>query len=107
MRHRRFHPGDPVVYHKAKVGPHPTLRAHHVHPSPCGDDYCYVVDKYWRVLDQLNNGRVVVLTRRGKQHTLDDTDPCLRRARWYERWFLRERFPDAAPSNDVASHSAG
>jgi hypothetical protein len=44
---------------------------------------------------------VVVLTRRGRRHTLAADDPALRRARWWERLVLRHRFPippQACPS---------
>jgi hypothetical protein len=37
---------------------------------------------------------VIVCTRRGKRLTLQDNDPALRRARWWERLLLWQRFPN-------------
>jgi hypothetical protein len=67
-------------------------------PEPNGEEYSYCVDKFWGVAG-LENGQVVLITRRGKQHTVDPDDPNLRPARWWERFLFRDRFPQF----DVAS----
>jgi len=89
----QFQPGDPVVYRKHKHSLHPGRRARDVSPAPYGDEYSYVVDKFWRVVAVLPDNMLIVRSRRGKEHTIAATDPALRRARWWERLFLRRRFP--------------
>jgi hypothetical protein len=112
MFRRAFQPGDRVVYRKTKHSLHPGPRAQDVFPAPGGDDYSYCVDKYWTVTNLADDDRIVVITRRGKTHVLDKNDPNLRFARFWERWFLGDRFPenaaapDEAPSNNEAGSRA-
>ena len=86
-------PGDAVVYQISKVSTDPGPRAKDVHPAEFGDTYSYIVEKYWTVSEIQPNGDLVLVTRRGKRHVVSPTDPCLRSARWWERWLYRERFP--------------
>ncbi len=95
MKATAFRRGDLVVFRKTKQGLRPGPRARGIHPHAQGDTYCYHVDKYWVVTETQNHAQIVVVTRRGKQHVLDADTPCLRRAYWWERLFLRERFPAA------------
>lgn len=85
--------GDCVVYRKPKRSTRPGRRATDVHPAPCGDDYSYVVPKYWVVRDVLGEHTIEVCTRRGKRHRLRVNDPRLRKANLLEGIFLRRRFP--------------
>ena len=85
--------GDPVIYHKTKYSENPGPRAREVTPTPHGDDYAYVVDKHWRVKNVLPNGKLVLVTRRGKEHVIQADSPNLRPANWWERFFYRNRFP--------------
>lgn len=87
-------PGDPVVYQLSKVSSDPGPRAKDVHPAEFGETYRYLIDKYWTVAEVLVTGEFVLVTRRGKRHTVAADDPCLRPARWWERWIYRERFPN-------------
>jgi len=102
-----FHPGDPVVYTKTKHSTKPGPRAHAVEPESRGEYYTYAVDKYWVVVSVDPEG-VRVQTRRGKLHTIRPNDPRLRQARWWERLFLKDRFPPAGyneeRSADPPSH---
>lgn len=91
---RRFKVGDPVIYRKQKMSPHPGPNAFDITPTPCGEDYNYQVDKFWRVVAILPDNLVEICTRRGKRHTLPDSDPALRPAAWWERLLYRHRFPD-------------
>jgi hypothetical protein len=93
-----FKPGDFVVYRKQKFSFHPGPHAREVCPAPNGDSYSYRVDKFWRVVEVQPGRQVVVCTRRGKRHTLRDDDPALRRARWWERLLLWDRFPTLMPA---------
>ena len=88
-----FKPGDRVVYRKSKYSVCPGPHARDIQPTPRGDYYSYHVDKYWTVIAVQPDHMVVVCTRRGKQLTLPLDDPALRRARWWERFLFRNRFP--------------
>jgi hypothetical protein len=88
-----FKPGDYVVYRKQKFSVRPGPHAREICPAPNGDLYSYGVVKFWRVVAVQPDHQVVVCTRRGKQLTLSDNDPALRRARWWERLLLWQRFP--------------
>jgi hypothetical protein len=95
--HRLFHgniePGDHLIYRKSKASPRPGPRARNVHASEKGDDYYYEVDKYWTAADVLDDGRVVAVTRTGKQVYLTPADENLRKPGWIERLRYRRRFP--------------
>jgi hypothetical protein len=93
----QFQAGDYVVYQKSKFSVHPGPHAKGISPAPNGDSYSYNVDKFWRVVAVQPDGKFVVCTRRGKQHTLAADDPALRRAYWWERYLLRRRFPTLPP----------
>lgn len=88
-----FHIGDPVVFRMTKVSTEPGPRAHDVHPSPSGETYAYLVDKYWTVAEICDDGSALLVTRRGKQHRIALDDIRLRPARWWEKLFYRNRFP--------------
>ncbi len=81
-----------MIYHKQKSSPSPGPRAEEVVPAPHGEDYTYTVQKYWVVQEVLEDGRLRLTTRRGKQHVVAPDDVRLRRARWWERWLLASRF---------------
>lgn len=85
MLRRSFKPGDKVVYRKRKHTTHPGRRAKQVQPAAKGDDYVYVVDKFWLVRQVLDNDRLLLETRRGKTHEVSQTDPNLRHATLWDR----------------------
>ncbi|MBA3314236.1 MAG: hypothetical protein M3552_13775 [Planctomycetota bacterium] len=95
-------PGDWVVYVKPKYGVAPGPRAKEVSPNRQGEGYSYVVEKYWIVAETLSDGRLKLRTRRGKEHMIRADDANLRRARWWERWYYRDRFRDAESNTMVA-----
>jgi hypothetical protein len=64
-----------------------------VYPSAHGEEYSYVVDKYWTVEREVDETTVEVRTRRGKRHRLSRDDPHLKRARILDRIFHASRFP--------------
>ena len=92
----RFQPGDVVVYHKQKNTVHPGPHARDIQPALHGDTYSYSVDKFWRVIGVRPDNTLVVLTRRGKQHTIPADDPALRKVHWWERLLFWHRFPPRA-----------
>ncbi|MEX0703557.1 MAG: hypothetical protein WD069_15790 [Planctomycetales bacterium] len=100
----KFEPGDPVVYRKSKFSTHPGPRAKSVAPAPRGETYSYVVDKFWTVVSVTEDDRLLIRTRRGKEHVVNPSDPNLRRARWWERLLYRHRFPEiGSPISEVGS----
>jgi hypothetical protein len=88
----RYRVGDWVVYRKSKYGAHPGPRAQDVRPASKGDRYSYIVDKFWVVEKILEDGQVLVRTRRGKRHQIASSDPDLRPANWFQRLLYRRRF---------------
>jgi hypothetical protein len=87
-----FHPGDYVIFRADKHSPHPGPRARDVRPERFGEGYTYVVDKFW-VVKQADGSQIVALTRTGKLHELDASDPRLQRARWWQKLLYRSKFP--------------
>lgn len=88
----QFAVGDRVIYRREKHSTHPGPRARNVDPSPLGELYSYEVDKFWTV-QEVTNGTVVLITRRGKKHSVKVNDPRLRRANWWERLVHGDKFP--------------
>lgn len=84
--------GDWVIYRKPKRSNVPGPRARNVVPATRGESYSYTVDKYWVVKELLGDDRLLLQTRRGKQHEVSVHDPLLRRPRIWDRWLLRRRF---------------
>lgn len=95
MRRIAYHPGDLVIYRRTKHSQHPGPRAQSVSPAANGDEYTYVVDKFWMVDQVGDDGSLTIRTRRGKTHTVSPDDPSLRKANWWERFWHRDRFPAA------------
>lgn len=88
--------GDRIVYRKTKFSPLPGPRAHHITASDKGENYTYLVDKYWVVADVLDDGRLVAKTRRGKLNYVWPDDPNLRKAGMIESLIRRDLFPSVA-----------
>ena len=93
LRPHRFRGGEPVIYRVGKHSVRPGPRARGVFPAPNGEDYAYYVNKFWAVIEELPDGRLVVLTRRGKYHVVRRDDPRLRRPSVWERLWFASRFP--------------
>lgn len=102
---RRFQPGDVVIYSKEKLSTAPGRRAKDVRPSPAGEYYAYVVDKFWVVVRIQDDGMLLLRTRRGKEHVVQGNDPRLRLARWWHRFFWGHKFPTSA--DQASGDSAG
>ncbi len=93
MLRRHFKRGDRVVFAKDKWSDHPGPRAHEVHPARWGDSYVYKVDKFYRAIEDEADGRVTLITRKGRTHVVDVTDPRLRHASLWHRLRYGDRFP--------------
>ena len=90
----QFAPGDPVFYFVTKDSERPGPRAVNVAPASQGDTYRYRVKKFWRVAKVLEDGRLLLYTRRGKQHVCPSTDRNLAKPSFFGRFWYRKRFPD-------------
>jgi hypothetical protein len=91
----RLRSGALVVFRQQRRSPSPERRAYDIRPAPHGEDYAFLVDEYSTVVAVLPDGRVLVKTPRGEQDLVDPTSPRLRPAKWWERLFFRDRFPQA------------
>lgn len=100
MSARALHIGDWVIYRMQKVSTRPGPRAQDVYPAPRGEDYKYLVDKFWIVEEVLGEDRLRLRTRRGKTHVVKLQDPSLRRPRLWERWLYANRFRAVEEGND-------
>ena len=90
---RRFSPGDVVIYRVTKHSTRPGPRATEIRPAKRGDSYTYHVEKYWRVKETLDDGNIVLFTRRGKERVCHENDPNMRRPGLFARWRHAKRFP--------------
>ncbi|MAT71276.1 MAG: hypothetical protein CMJ58_17330 [Planctomycetaceae bacterium] len=92
MAAKGFQTGDWVIYRLQKVSASPGPRAQDVVPAAHGEQYSYLVDKYWVVDRVLPDGQLQLRTRRGKTHVVAPDDRRLRRPRLWEKWLLASRF---------------
>jgi hypothetical protein len=90
----RWNRGQVVVFPKQKYSPAPGPRAREVDAAPGGETYSYLVDKFWIVKETLADGRLVVLTRGGKEHVLRHDDLSIRGLSLLERLRHRQRLQD-------------
>ncbi len=99
----KFAVGDRVIYTRDKYSNRPGPRAKNVSPTVHGETYAYQVDKYWVVTSIAADGSLVLRTRRGKVHTVPESDPRLRKASWWERLLYAGRFPNDSLSGSKSS----
>ncbi len=76
-----------------KHSAHPGRRAQAISAEVNGEGYSYEADNFWIVAEASADGQLVLRTRRGKTRQLSSDDPRLRPARWWERIWYRDRFP--------------
>ncbi len=94
---RRLQPGAPIVYRVAETSMRPPgPEARDVRPAERGDLYYYLIKKYWRVEQVLEDGRIVAVTPLMEHHCLRRDDPNLRKANLLERLRHGARFPRLA-----------
>lgn len=107
LQNHPYQAGDLVVYTLPKQGPTPGPRARSIHPSRMGDDYSYLVDKFWMVAEVLPDNKLRLVTRRGKYRVISADDPLLHKAGWWQRFRNRGRFPapDVLQTSGAEAHS--
>lgn len=103
-----FNPGDHVIYRVTKHSTRPGPRAKVLSASPNGEDYKYQVDKFWVVEKVLEDGQLVLRTRRGKTRIVPVEDRNLRTPAWWENLLYRRHFPslEAVESKSVKASAA-
>jgi hypothetical protein len=82
----KFFRGDRVIYEEETRNPGGT-------GSEAGGDSADIVQHFMTVRESSKKGTVVLVTQTGKMHVTLNTNPNLRRARWWERLLYRDRFP--------------
>jgi hypothetical protein len=92
----RLQPGAPIVYRVVESSTHPTAEARQIRPAERGELYYYLITKYWRVEEVLQDGWIVALTPLMEHIRLRRDDPNLRKANLFERLRHGARFPHAA-----------
>lgn len=90
-------PGDHIIYSKTKRSPKPGRRARAIHADDHGDNYTYVVDKYWTVAKVHPDNTITAVTRRGKRHRLDMNDRSLHKPHFFYDLLHGDRFPSIDP----------
>lgn len=96
--------GDWAVYRKSKSGANPGPRAAQVVASSKGENYGYVVDKFWVVDEVLADGKLRLVTAKGKVHLIAADDPNLRRPGLLQRFLWRERFANVEANLGHGTH---
>ena len=84
--------GDFIIVRKWKASTHPSPRAKDVFPTQYGDTYRYGIDKYWKVVEIVNDHTVVIETRRGKRHLIETDHVHLRKAGLFDKLLHGKRF---------------
>ncbi len=80
-----FRIGAPVIYRQEEVSVRPTAGAHDIRPAERGDYYYYTIINYLRVIDLLEDGRVIAVARNQQRLCFWPDDSCFRKARLTER----------------------
>jgi len=88
----KLHVGDFIIVKKFKASTHPSPRAKDIDPATHGDTYSYRIDKFWKVVQVLDDGTIEIETRGGKRHHLDRRHQGFRKANLWDRLFHRKRF---------------
>ena len=99
-----FRPGDWVIYKMQKASSSPGPRAKATTASLKGENYTYIVDKFW-VVETIERDEVVLRTRKGKQHRIKKNDPRMRRPSWLQKLMYTSRFKAVEASLENPSDS--
>jgi hypothetical protein len=90
---RKFSRGDCVIFDEVPQTASIESRSGGELDSATGEESAYIVQHYMTVRESSQKGTVVLQTKSGKMHVTLNTNPNLRRARWWERVLYRDRFP--------------
>ena len=84
--------GDFIIFRKWKSSTHPSPRAKDIHPTQFGETYYYGIDKYWKVVEIVDDHTIEIETRRGKRHRIETADVQFRRAGVLDKLLHGKRF---------------
>jgi hypothetical protein len=88
-----FGVGTPVVYQHPEISTQPEADARDVRPAARGEFYYYSLVNYLRVVEVLEDGRVIAVSRDHTRLCFWPNDSQFRKARLRERFIYRWRFP--------------
>ena len=88
-----FDIGARVIYQRQEISTRPSADAYDISPSERGEFYYCSFVNYLRVLEVLDDGRVVAVARDNKRVCFWPGDSKFRRPCWTERLTCRRRFP--------------
>ncbi len=91
MATEEFRPGDWVIYKMQKESSSPGPRAKATTASPKGENYTYIVDKFW-IVEAVEGDEYLLRTRKGKQHRINKSDSRLRKPGWFQKLMYSSRF---------------
>ena len=77
--------GTRVIYRREEVSTRPTPGARDIRPAERGEFYYYNIINYLRVIEVLDDGRIVAATRNQQRLCFWPDDSSLRKARLTER----------------------
>jgi len=85
--------GARVVYQRQEVSTRPSADAYDIQPSERGEFYYCSFVNYLRVIEVLDDGRVIAIARDNKRVCFWPNDSDFRRASLSERFTCRRLFP--------------
>lgn len=84
--------GDFIIVRKWKSSTHPSPRAKDIYPTQYGDTYYYGIEKYWKVVQVIDDHTIEIETRRGKRHRIETNDVRFRKAGFLDKLLHGKRF---------------
>jgi len=87
----KYKVGDWIVFRKWKASTNPSPRAKDMYPSQHGDMYTYGIDKYWKVVEIIDEDEIEVETKRGKRHRLSINTTKFRKMNFLDRWLMKRQ----------------
>lgn len=91
MAAEELRPGDWVIYKMQKASSSPGPRAKATTASSKGENYTYIVDKFW-IVEAVEGDEFLLRTRKGKQHRINKSDSRLRKPSWFQKLMYSSRF---------------
>ncbi|MEE9233773.1 MAG: hypothetical protein V3U07_09955 [Nitrospirales bacterium] len=84
--------GDFIIFRKWKSSTSPSPQAKNTYPSQSGEMYSYGIDKYWTVVEVVDDQTIEIETRRGKRHRIEKNPSIMRKAGFLDKLLHKDRF---------------
>ena len=84
--------GDFIIFRKWKSSTSPSPQAKNTYPSQSGEMYSYGIDKYWKVVEVVDDQTIEIETRRGKRHRIEKNPSIMRKASFLDKLLHKDRF---------------